>query len=92
MASDPGTSHERPEDGQETVQGGPKPWGRYPRSERGWGGLAWTDPIPTHPRMQGSGFTGWDWRSWSMAENVRTGEVFLIRPDRDGDWAEIRHA
>lgn len=92
MMCDPGAGHETPESGQETVQSTPRPWGHYSRRERGWGGRAWTDPIPTYPRMQGSGFIGWDWRSWSTVENVRTGEVFVIRPDRDGGWAEIRDA
>lgn len=61
------------------------------RRRMGWGGSAWTEPIPIHPRAEGH-FAMWPWRTWELAENTRTGEVLRIRADRSGKWAEIVRA
>jgi hypothetical protein len=61
---------------------------RYTRRERTWGGAAWTDPIPVHPRVAGD-FRWFSWRDWTLVENARTGEVSRLRADREGRWAEV---
>jgi hypothetical protein len=61
---------------------------RARRAYFGWGGAAWTLPIPTGPRIQLDSLMYFGTK-WQSVEIVRTGEIIDIR--RIGnEFAEVR--
>lgn len=63
----------------------------YSRQQRAFGGTAWTDPIPTKPRIHGS-FRHFQAGVWTLCD-IFTGsrgtvQLLSIRPDWTGEWAE----
>lgn len=69
---------------------------RYSRQDRSWGGLAWTDPIPSKTRTYSplGDLPREVWTRLGDAEPIGVDglrHVRLIRPDWTGDWAETWH-